>query len=141
MGAERAPARRTTRQLAVVLEAVRRSGVEHPSADRVFEEVRAVLPRISLGTVYRNLQRLASEGRIGVAHVAGRATRYDPTPGPHDHFVCRACGAVADLPATTPAAGLRAARRAGHLVTSHALVLHGLCRACRGTPAGAGTVA
>jgi Fur family transcriptional regulator, peroxide stress response regulator len=129
MAAERS--RRTTRQLSVVLEAVRTSGVEHPSADGVFERVRRVLPRISLGTVYRNLQRLAAEGRIGVTHLEGRVARYDPTPTGHDHFVCRACGRIEDLEPSRPVEGMSAARRAGHLVTSHALVLYGRCRGCR----------
>lgn len=131
MAASRAPVRRTTRQLAVVLEAVRSSGVEHPSAERVFARVRRVLPRISLGTVYRNLQRLALEGRIGVTNLADRVARFDPTPAPHDHFVCGTCGRVEDLPGVRPVAGLRLARRAGHQVSSHALVLYGRCRGCR----------
>jgi Fe2+ or Zn2+ uptake regulation protein len=131
MAAERPRARRSTRQLSVVLEAVRSSGVEHPSADRVFARVRKVLPRISLGTVYRNLQRLAEEGQIGVTYLEGRLARYDPTSSTHDHFVCETCGRIEDLASSLPVTGLRAARRAGHLVTSHAYVLSGRCRVCR----------
>jgi Fe2+ or Zn2+ uptake regulation protein len=131
MGVERAVGRRRTRQLAVVLDAVRASGVEHPSAERVHECVRRVLPTISLGTVYRNLQRLTDEGRIGVAQLEGRVSRYDPTPAAHDHFVCRRCGRVDDLDASVPLEGMRAARRAGHVVTSHAIVLYGHCRSCQ----------
>ena len=123
-------ARRTTRQLALVLETVRASGTEHPSADQVFARVRRQLPRISLGTVYRNLQRLAREGRIGVTYLEGRVTRYDPTPALHDHFVCQRCGRIDDLAVGPPREGLSAARRAGHEVTSHALVLYGACRDC-----------
>jgi Fur family peroxide stress response transcriptional regulator len=130
MAVERLRGRRTTRQLSLVLEAVKSSGVEHPSAERVFERVRSVLPRISLGTVYRNLQRLASEGRIGVTYLESRVARYDPTPAGHDHFVCGQCGRIEDLAPTRPTAGLRAARRAGHVVTSHAVVLHGRCHDC-----------
>jgi Fur family peroxide stress response transcriptional regulator len=131
MAAETPRARRMTRQLALVLEAVRSSGVEHPNAERVFERVRQALPHISLGTVYRNLQRLAADGCIGVTHLEGRVARYDPTPAGHDHFVCRQCGRIEDLEATPPDNGLRAAERAGHLVTSHAFVLYGCCRDCR----------
>jgi Fe2+ or Zn2+ uptake regulation protein len=123
--------RRTTRQLEHVRAAVCASGVEHPTAERVFARVRDALPRISLGTVYRNLQRLVDEGRIGVTFLEGRVARYDPNPAAHDHFVCRRCGRVDDLGPVPPAAGVAAARRAGHLVTSHALVLYGRCRACR----------
>jgi Fe2+ or Zn2+ uptake regulation protein len=124
MPARSEPGRRMTRQLGRVLEAVRSSGVEHPTADRVFERVRRDLPRISLGTVYRNLQRLAADGLIGVTHLEDRIVRYDPMTRAHDHFVCRACGRIEDLATTPPAPSLRAARRAGHVVTAHALVLY-----------------
>jgi Fur family transcriptional regulator, peroxide stress response regulator len=127
-----AEVRRSTRQLALVLDAVRASGTEHPSADQIFARVRGELPRISLGTVYRNLQRLVRDGRIGVTRLEGRVTRYDPTPTVHDHFVCEACGRVDDIAAGPPREGLRAAERAGHEVTSHALVLYGRCRDCGG---------
>ena len=131
MASEAVSTRRETRQLAVVLQAVKASGVAHPSADEVFARVRGVLPRISLGTVYRNLQRLAAEGRIGVTHPEGRVARYDPTPEGHDHFVCRACGRIDDLPPGPPPPGVRAASEAGHEVTAHAVVLYGRCRRCR----------
>jgi Fe2+ or Zn2+ uptake regulation protein len=131
MDAEPRRSRRRTRQLALVLDAVRVSGVEHPCADRVFERVRHVLPRISLGTVYRNLQRLAAEGQIGVTHLDGRVARYDPTPAPHDHFVCGGCGRIEDLARDPAEERLGVAVPAGHVITSHALVLYGDCRDCR----------
>ena len=126
--------RRKTRQLALVLDAVRASGTEHPSADAIFARVRGVLPTISLGTVYRNLHRLADESRIGVLHLGDRLARFDPTPGGHDHFVCEHCGRIEDLPATPLDVEAGAARRAGHQVTAHALVLYGRCRACSAGP-------
>lgn len=125
--------RRQTRQLALVLAAVQSAGTVHPTADDVCGRVRRVLPNVSLGTVYRNLQRLAAEGRIGVAQVGSRVARYDPTPTPHDHFVCEACGRIDDLTAPPPAALGQAALDAGHHVTAHALVLYGRCSDC-GTP-------
>jgi Fe2+ or Zn2+ uptake regulation protein len=127
----RATRRRTTRQLALVLAAVRAAGTEHPTAEEVCRRVRRVLPRVSLGTVYRNLQRLVGEGLVGVAHLGARVARYDPTPAAHDHFVCRSCGRVEDLLAGPSVAGVRSLKRAGHEVTAHALVLYGRCRDCR----------
>jgi len=124
--------RRSTPQLAVVLDAVRGSGPEHPTAERIYDRVRRVLPSISLGTVYRNLQRLVQEGKIGAAQLGARSLHYDPTPTAHDHFVCRTCGRVEDLMVDTPEPLHEPARRAGHDVTSHTLVLYGQCRSCRG---------
>ena len=123
--------RRRTRQLALVLAAVRESGSDHPTAERVHRRVRRTLPRVSLGTVYRNLQRLAGEGTIAIANVGARPLRYDPVPSPHDHFVCRACGSIVDLPALGPRLHLRRLRRAGHRVDTHATVVYGRCRGCR----------
>ena len=36
----------------------------HPTADELYEVVRRKLPRISLGTVYRNLEVLSANGEI-----------------------------------------------------------------------------
>ncbi|TMA43004.1 MAG: transcriptional repressor [Deltaproteobacteria bacterium] len=132
MGAE--ARRRKTRQLTLVLDAVRASGTEHPSADRIFARVREVMPTISLGTVYRNLHRLAADGCIGIVHLGDRLARFDPTPGGHDHFVCEQCGRIEDLPATPLDLEANAARQAGHQVTGHALVLYGRCRECGTSP-------
>jgi Fe2+ or Zn2+ uptake regulation protein len=123
--------RRVTPQLAVVLEAVRTSGSEHPTAERIYDRVRRLLPSISLGTVYRNLQRLVHDGQIGAAQLGARSLHYDPTPTAHDHFVCRQCGHVEDLHVESPEPLHQAAGRAGHEVTSHTLVLYGRCRDCR----------
>ena len=67
-------ATRSTRQKEAILRAALSSG-SHPTADRIYATVRRELPRISLGTVYRNLQRLVGEGRISLAPVQeiGRA--------------------------------------------------------------------
>lgn len=45
---------RNTRQRKIVLEAVQEHH-DHPSADQIYLEIRAKDPRISRGTVYRNL--------------------------------------------------------------------------------------
>ena len=54
---------RMTRQRSVILEELRNSGM-HPSADQLYQLVRKRLPRISLGTVYRNLEILSELGEI-----------------------------------------------------------------------------
>ena len=54
---------RHTRQLAAILEAVS-AAHDHPTAEQVYSRVRDRLPRVSLGTVYRNLQKLAEQQRV-----------------------------------------------------------------------------
>ena len=48
---------RSTKQRAAILEILRKSGF-HPTAEAIYREARKVLPNISLGTVYRNLNFL-----------------------------------------------------------------------------------
>jgi Fe2+ or Zn2+ uptake regulation protein len=121
---------RASRQRDAVLRAARTSG-EHPTAEMIFAVVRLELPRVSLGTVYRNLQRLLSEGELGLADVGERAARFDPTTDPHDHFVCEGCGRVFDVRREgddTP--GLRRLRTEGFEVRSHILSIRGACPDC-----------
>src|ERR671922_46242 len=55
--------KRATRQLEAVFQALQ-GDPTHPFADEIYRRVRKKLPRISLATVYRNLQRLVEDGRI-----------------------------------------------------------------------------
>jgi Fe2+ or Zn2+ uptake regulation protein len=73
------------------------SVVTHPSADVIYEMVRKELPRISMGTVYRNLEQMATEGMI-LRLDGGGQKRYDGNSTPHLHFRCLCCNAMIDLP-------------------------------------------
>jgi Fe2+ or Zn2+ uptake regulation protein len=79
-----------------ILEEVRRSAT-HPTADEVYREVRTGMPRISLGTVYRNLEILARHGFIRVVDEAAGPRRYDRALDNHCHVQCRACGRIEDF--------------------------------------------
>ena len=70
---------------------------DHPTADTIYSRVRAELPKISLGTVYRNLGLLSELGEINRIHTGDGAERFDYNTQPHNHFVCRCCHSVSDL--------------------------------------------
>ena len=55
------------------------------------------MPRISLGTVYRNLDFLSSRGVVLRLGGAGTQKRFDGNPAPHPHLRCVSCGRVDDL--------------------------------------------
>ena len=57
------PRTRETRQRRVVYETIKNTH-SHPTADWIFEQVRTEVPKVSLGTVYRNLSVLKDEGVI-----------------------------------------------------------------------------
>ncbi len=88
---------RMTRQRQVILEEIRRTN-KHPAADEIYERVRKQLPRISLGTVYRNLDVLCELGEIQRLELSGAMKRYDGNPKKHYHIRCVCCDRVDDAP-------------------------------------------
>ena len=64
----------------------------------MYTRVRGRLPRISLATVYRNLELMAARGLLRRLDPGAGCRRYDPMVEDHGHFRCTACGRVEDLP-------------------------------------------
>ena len=121
---------RRTRQLAAVY-AVVSAAHDHPTAETVHARVRRKLPHVSLGTVYRNLQKLAATQQVRVVQLADRIARYDGMLEAHDHFLCERCGLVTDLLRSGTRPDASALRRAGYAVEGHALTFYGCCPKCR----------
>jgi len=86
-----------TKQRRVILETLRKHNI-HPTADTLYEMVRKQMPRISLGTVYRNLEILTALGEIQTLELSGSQKRYDGVPQKHYHIRCLHCGRVDDAP-------------------------------------------
>ena len=88
---------RMTTQRKVILEELRKLNT-HPSADEIYEVVRLRLPRISLGTVYRNLEVLSELGEIQKLELSGSLKRFDWNTNKHYHIRCIRCDRVEDAP-------------------------------------------
>ena len=89
--------RRITKQRQVILEELRKLKT-HPSADEIYKVVRRRLPRISLGTVYRNLEILVEMGEIQKLELSGSLKRYDWDTNKHYHIRCVRCNRVDNAP-------------------------------------------
>lgn len=70
---------------------------EHPTAEVIYEQVRKEYPRISLATVYRNLNLLASCGKVIKVNCGDGFEHFDGNTSQHYHFLCNECGRVLDL--------------------------------------------
>jgi Fe2+ or Zn2+ uptake regulation protein len=73
----------------------------HPTAESVHAAVTAVMPSVSLRTVYGVLNDLAAMGEVLALDVGLGATRFDPNVDAHHHLVCTGCGKVRDVHAAT----------------------------------------
>jgi len=104
----------------------------HPTADELYDKVKKKLPRISLATVYRNLEILQETGEVvRLSCCSGQEARYDGLPHPHLHFMCEQCEAIVDLKAVLPVMdNMIGSPLEGHEVDGYHVVLRGTCRNC-----------
>jgi Fe2+ or Zn2+ uptake regulation protein len=127
----RAHGRKITKQRLCIFRAIE-GDATHPSAEQVYEKVRAEMPNVSLKTVYQTLHDMAELGAISMLDIGTGSARFDPNVETmHHHLVCRSCGKVRDLAADFP--DLTVSRRAsqGFAVDSAEVVFRGRCDECR----------
>jgi len=112
---------RETKQRRVVYDTIKNT-YSHPTADWVFEQVRHTLPKVSLGTVYRNLGVLKEEGLV--AH-------YDADISPHAHFICDSCDQIIDVRNVKTIDWKTLKDLVGCEVADQKVVFTGRCAGCR----------
>ncbi|MFW6324047.1 MAG: Fur family transcriptional regulator [Desulfovibrionales bacterium] len=126
----KAPKSRMTSQRRVILQELKKSK-SHPTADELYARTRKKLPKISLGTVYRNLDKLAESGEILRLHMCGSQKRYDGNTHPHYHIRCSSCGRVDDVEVDFVPPDLTTCSADSYQVTGFHFEIQGLCENCR----------
>jgi len=128
---------RKTPQRRVILELLREARW-HPTADELFQAVRRRLPRVSLGTVYRNLDLLSEACVIGRIESAIGPRRFDGHVENHTHVHCLRCGSLEDLSFNGPSlrdvlenlTGGSETTETGFRITGHRVDFEGICPRC-----------
>jgi Fur family peroxide stress response transcriptional regulator len=69
---------------------------EHPTPEMLYRSVSREMPSLSLATIYKTLDALASMGLVRSVAVDTDKRRYDANDAPHHHLVCTACGKIRD---------------------------------------------
>jgi len=127
------PQMRLTTQRQIILEELEKV-TSHPTANEVYDMVRKRLPRIGLGTVYRNLELMAETGIIIKLEVGGTQKRFDATTHPHYHIRCISCGKVEDIEIPVIAdINQVAAELSNYQVLGHHIEFSGVCSSCSDT--------
>jgi Fur family ferric uptake transcriptional regulator len=122
---------RMTKQRQVILEELRMVKT-HPTADDMYQMLRKRMPKISLGTVYRNLEILSESGIIQKLDVGGTQKRFDGDISIHSHVRCVECGRVGDID-VKPNCNLEAEaqKMTDYEIFRHRLEFAGLCPVCQ----------
>ena len=119
----------TPQRLAVL--AILEDRRDHPSAEKIYREVRRQLPAISFNTVYKTLEVFCEKGLALKVNPLHEVARYDGETSCHAHLICRRCHQIIDLPwKPAEAIHLPAADLQGFRVEQQSLTLWGLCPQC-----------
>ncbi|NPA58164.1 MAG: transcriptional repressor [Aquificae bacterium] len=123
--------RRNTQQRKIILDILRSTNI-HPTADWIYEKAREYIPNISLGTVYRNLKILKSEGLILELN-DGKQSRFDGRVDQHFHFKCMDCNGIYDIDRhEVVVINEEYLVREGYQVKSYEVIFSGICPRCNG---------
>lgn len=122
--------RRNTAQKQVILDTLKSLG-SHKSATAVYSELQKTHPEIGRATVFRVLRAMAEDGVLLRIPVSDGEDRFDVTGFPHNHAVCRLCGAVDDVwldEAMSIDEHITSA--SGFTIESERIEFIGLCKSC-----------
>lgn len=118
-----------TKQKSLVLEIVTAT-CSHMTAEEIYAAAKAKMPQIAMGTVYRNLAQLVSDGIVRKLEIPNGPDRYDGCTKCHEHLYCDACGKVTDIWCGDLTGAIESAT--GQKLSSYTLTIRGLCNECRG---------
>lgn len=121
---------RMTNQREMILRELKKSK-KHLTADELYERVRKFMPRISLATVYRNLEILSDAGMIRKLEISGRQKRFDSELEDHDHIYCVQCHCIENLDIGENQVNLAVVDTKGYTITGRRLEVTGLCPKCQ----------
>jgi len=122
---------RMTRQKRLIMDEMKKAH-DHPDADTVYLRVKSKLPKVSLATIYCNLEEMAKKGKLLKLTGSTRKARFDGRTDTHYHFHCVQCGRIEDT-SIPPLGELDeyVAREVDSEICWHCLDFLGLCSSCR----------
>lgn len=122
---------RTSNQRNLVYDIVAAS-CNHPTAKMVYQAARARMPKISLGTVYRNLNELVEQKKLLRLTVQGEEDRFDKTLTIHAHLFCNKCRNLFDIGMEETTAFINHLEEINDIkILSSNIYFYGVCSKCQ----------
>lgn len=120
-----------SKQREIILDTLKEN-VVHPTAEYLYEKIKSKDPKISLATLYRNLNQLTQNGIIKKIDGLETSSHFDHNTHKHYHFICSKCHRVFDISAdVAPDLIEKTENTTGFEIQSHDIVFTGICKECK----------
>ena len=100
----------------------------HPTADRIYTDLKEKNPSLSKTTVYNSLDTLQNHNIIQSITISPSELRYDFKKSMHHHFLCKRCGDIIDIELECP--NIQKTIDQGHKVEEVHGYFKGICKKC-----------
>jgi len=121
---------RQSKQRDSILEVLKQTD-SHPTADWIYTQLKPEFPKLSLGTVYRNLGILQEMGKVKKIQYGSTFDRFEANISNHYHLICESCNNITDinLPACKDILN-RAEELSNFSINYHQIEFYGICSSC-----------
>jgi Fur family peroxide stress response transcriptional regulator len=106
------------------------NSIDHPTAEEIHRQVTKSFPMISLGTVYKTLEKFHEKGVIQRVQPFLDAARYEISADPHHHMICVKCQAMLDISEPITESSLSLPEGHGFQILGHTIIVRGYCPSC-----------
>jgi len=104
------------------------NNMTHPTADKIYRDLKKNNPSLSKTTVYNALEILKKHNIIQVLTISKSEQRYDSVGGYHHHFLCKNCGKLLDIDIQCP--HLETVLNGKHQIDEVHGYFKGICEKC-----------
>ena len=123
---------RKTKQKECILEVIEES-YDHPTIKEIINKVKIKEPNIGQATIYRNVNKLVSEGKMIRLPSIREDVHYDAKRKPHNHFICRKCHNIIDIHDNDyPEISKEVESKYSLKVENMTILYEGICEECNG---------
>jgi Fur family peroxide stress response transcriptional regulator len=122
---------KVTFQRLAIYQALILTNGEHPSVDFIYQHTKKSFPMISLGTVYKTLDKFCEVGLIQKVNPITETARYDTATGPHHYIICMKCQSILNADNMVEEPKVSDSGQNGFHVLRRQVFLHGYCPSCK----------
>lgn len=103
----------------------------HPTADWIYGELKNEFPKLSPGTVYRNLSILLKQNKIKKIRNGSTFDRFEANMSNHYHLICEYCNSITDIEIPECKNLIESAKSlTNFLIRDHNVEFYGICSRC-----------